>query len=414
MEPATNRLWNRDFSLLSICTVIALLGNMTISVALAFYVRDITGSEAMFGLALSAPYISLLVMSPIGGIIADRLRKQLVMFSIDAFVAVLILVYLVSNNLFTMAIIPIAFVKLFVLNAAQGAYMSTLQAAIPFIVPKDKLPTANAFIGVVNALVSAGGAALAAVLYENFGLSTILILFAVVYAFIAILDLFIRVPYKKQKAESSVIQLVKSDMSQAIRFTTKDKPVFAKLAIIAFFVFATGASLLMVGTPILVTETLNMDLSFVGIINMLTAVGGLGGGILASSLGTRLSIEKCPFLLLILSILPILISLAILLDIHTTAVFVVLAVVSAFSMFILTLVLITTITFVQTETPSELLGKVLALFSMLPFLGQAVGQFAFGVLFETLETIPWAVILISVFISTMVAMYSRKHLANAD
>ena len=67
-------------------------------------------------------------------------------------------------------------------------------------------------------------------------------------------------------------------------------------------------------------------------------------------------------------------------------------------------------TFVQTETPPELLGKVLSLFSMLPFLAQAVGQFGFGVLFEVFASSPWIAVFTAVAMSMMITAYSFKHL----
>jgi len=79
----SNKLWNKNFSLVVTCQAIVLFCNMTLSFALAYYVLDITESSAIFGMALGLPYISLLVMSPIGGIIADRLRKQRIMYWLD-------------------------------------------------------------------------------------------------------------------------------------------------------------------------------------------------------------------------------------------------------------------------------------------------------------------------------------------
>ena len=52
--------------------------------------------------------------------------------------------------------------------------------------------------------------------------------------------------------------------------------------------------MLIIAVPVLVTESLNMDLSFVGISQVFMAVGGLLGGITASILGARLNIEKLP------------------------------------------------------------------------------------------------------------------------
>ena len=409
MKSMVTKLWNKNFSLVTVCFAIAMLGNMTLSFALAYYVRDITGSEAMFGLALSTPYISLLIMSPIGGIMADRLKKQKIMFWIDVSVVIFILLFMVAEGLFA-EVLPIVFIKLLALNAVQGAYTSTINAAVPLVVPAEKLSSGNAIIGMINALVGGGGQALAAVTYSNFGLYAMLVPFAVLYGLTAIADLFIRVPYVKPKAESNIAKIIKTDIAQAVRFVVKDKPILTKMSFIAFVVLAAVPSMLMIATPVLVTETLSMDLSFAGISQVFMAIGGLAGGITASIAGARLNIRKLPQIVMVLSASPIPVGLVILLDAPTIMAFITITAVCAVVMFTLTLTVVIAITHVQTETPSELMGKVLSLFSMLPFLAQAVGQFGFGVLFEIFASSPWVVVFISVFLSMSITIYSFKHL----
>ncbi|MCL2840073.1 MAG: MFS transporter [Defluviitaleaceae bacterium] len=401
----TTKLWNKNFSLVAICNAIALLGNMTLSFALAYYVRDVTGSEAMFGLALSAPYIALLIMSPIGGIIADRVRKQRILFWVDVSILIIIVLYLAIDGMLNASLF-IIFVKMLAINAAQGVYMSAVNSAIPLIVPTEKLESGNAIMGMVNALISAVGMALAAVLYDHFGLTPILIIFAAVFAAIAILDLFIRVPYEPQKSETNIVKMIKKDMSQALKFIIKDKPFLAGISVILFVFSATVISLLLIGVPILVTDTLGMDLSLVGISQIFIALGGLLGGIVSGTVGARLSIKKSPIMLATLSFLPVPMGLAVLFNMPTMTAFVIITIVCTLIMFVNTMFIITAITFVQKETPPDLLGKVLSLLTMLPFLAQATGQFAFGVLFEQLT--PWIVIFIAVVISAVATVFSFK------
>ena len=402
-----NKLWNKNFSLITLCFAIAMLGNMTLSFALAYYVRDITGSEAMFGLALSAPYISLLIMSPIGGILADRLKKQKIMFWVDFLVSIMIVLFLITQGAFATAL-PGVVIKLLALNAVQGAYMATVNAAVVLVLPTEKLTRGNAIIGMISALVGGAGQALAAVLYSNFGLYNMLIPFAALYAITAILDLFISVPYTKPKAASNIYQIIKDDISQALRFLLKDKPILAKISVIAFVIFAAVVSMLMIATPVIITETLGMDLSFVGISQVAMAIGGLAGGIVAGILGPRLNVGKMPFITMVLSVAPVPMGLVVLFNAPGMVIFVVITAVCAVVFFMLTLIVVTAITYVQMETPPQMLGKVLAIFSMLPFLAQAMGQFGFGVLFEVFT--PWVPVFVAIVMSVMIGLYSYKHL----
>lgn len=404
-QTVPGKLWNKNFFLIFLCNAIVMLGNMTLSFALAYYARDMTGSETIFGLALSATYISFLLMIPIGGIIADRFKKQRIMFWIDLSTTILISLYMLVNGLVGSTIL-VVFVKLLALNAIQAIYGTATQAAIPLVIPEDKLTSGNALMGMVSPLVTAGGQAIAAVVYGNWGIYPILILFTIMYAMTAILDLFIYIPHKKQESQTSIVQTVKSDMSQAIRFIAKDKSIFVKMMVMMFAVGVSVLSLLLIGIPILITSTLHLDLSLVGMSQIFTAIGAFTGGVVASSLGEKLTVKKSLLLLTLLSLLPIPMGLAIIFNVPAFLAFIILTVAGALIMFVNTLLMVAFQTFFQLETPPEIFGKVIGIVFMLPFLAQAVGQFAFGILFEEFAHLPWLSIFISVVISALAALYS--------
>ena len=400
------KLWNKDFSLVVVCQAIVLFCNMTLSFALAYHVLAITESSAVFGMALGLPYISLLVLSPIGGIIADRLRKQRIMFWLDVLAIILILTYMAISGLI-MSAIPIVFVKLLALNAIQGAYMPAIQAAVPVLIPSDKLTTGNAVVGIVNTLANMAGPALAAVSYARFGLYPILIFCAVCYVVTAITDLFIRIPHQKQLASESISSMVKNDMALAIRFITKEKPVIVKLSVVLFLFTMLNISLFLVGLPVLITQNLGMDMSLMGASQALMMAGGLLGGIVAGAFGTRLTIKKYPLFLLIATVVLVPMGLIFLVGGHIHLIFGVITAAGVVVMFMNTLIVLVGVTFIQRETPSELLGKVMSVIMMTPFLATALGQMIFGVVFEQLADYPWITILGTAALLVVVVMYSR-------
>jgi hypothetical protein len=90
-------------------------------------------------------------------------------------------------------------------------------------------------------------------------------------------------------------------------------------------------------------------------------LGGLVGGLTAGILGSKLDINKVPLVLGIggLSVLPM--GLVFMLDISAMTAYVVMTAVSAISMAALQMASIQLIAFVQKETPTELVGKVMSL-----------------------------------------------------
>jgi MFS family permease len=411
MEQASKKLWNRDFSLLIAGQIMSIFGNMILSWALPFYVLDISGSAALFGLVIGLPYISLLVMSPIGGIMADRLRKQRIMFWLDLTTTVIIVLYMVASGLFT-AVVPLVIVKLLALNAIQGMYMPAVQSAVPALVPTEKLVPANAAVTVINSLSNILAPAAAGILYSGFGLFPILAISAVCFAITAIMDLFIRIPYKKQNRPGSITQMIKNDMLQAFEFAVKEQPVLAKCAVLIFLFTITLVSLLLVGLPVLITQNLDMSMDMVGISSSIMMVGGLLGGITAGVLGRRLTIRKVhiPFILCCISIIPM--GLIFLFEVPVFIIYAVITGAGTLTLMGMQLGSIQIMAFIQEKTPGELIGKVLSILVILPFLANALGQLLYGVLFEHFGNFSWVIIIVTAFVSVVIAILFRSHFKN--
>ena len=406
MEAIATKLWNRDFSLLIFGQIISLFGNMILSFALPLYVLDISGSPALFGIVSGVPYISLLLLSPIGGIIADRLRKQRIMFWLDAATTVLIVLYMIASGL-TASVIPIIIVKLFALNAIQGMYVPTIQASVPVLIPTDKLTSGNAVVGVVNSLSSMIGIAVAGFVYGRYGLTPILVASAICFAITAFMDLLIRIPYKKQDSSGGVLSIVKSDISQSVRYATKEKPVLARSVVIVFLIVFLLASVIMVGQPVLVNQHLGMGMEYVGISQSLMMIGGLLGGIIAGAWGDRLNIQKSLIVIAIGSIFIVSMGLVFLIETPQIVAYITLTAACALVFLTVQVFNIAAITFVQKNTPTELIGKVMSMMMVLPFLAQALGQVLYGALFEEFEAMPWVIIFATALLVAIISVFSR-------
>ena len=416
METTATKLWNRDFSLVIAGQIISIFGNMVLSFALALYILDISGSAAMFGLVSGLPYISLIIMTPIGGIMADRLKKQQIMFWLDVATTFIILLYMAISGFFISDIptaISIVLVKLLALNAIQGMYIPAVQAGVPFLVPSNKLTSGNAAVGIVNSFSSMAGLSVAGILYGRFGLFPILIASAICFFITAIMDLFIRIPYKKQTSSGNIIELIKSDMSLSIRFAVKEKPLLANLAVVVFLIITLLASLLLIGLPVFITQHLDLGMELVGINQSILMLGGIIGGVIAGIMGMRLTLSRSFLFVAIGSILLISIGLVLLFDVPAFLAYLIMTVSGTLVLVAMQICNTAAITFVQNVTPSELIGKVLSILMIVPFLANALGMLFFGALFEQFAKLPWIVIFVTAFLSAAIALFSRSHFKRA-
>jgi len=407
LEATPTKLWNRDFSLVVIGQIISIFGNMVLSFALPLYILSISESPALFGLVLGLPYISLLVMSPIGGIMADRLKKQRIMFWLDLTTTVIIVLYMATRGLFVSAV-PIVIVKLMALNAIQGMYMPAVQASVPVLVPSDKLIPANSAVSVVNMLANMTAPAVAGILFGRFGLTPILLISAICFGITAIMDLLIRIPFKKQSSPGSIAKMVIGDMSLSFQFIVKEKPILARSTGIMFFVQLSLLSLLLVGLPVLITQHLGMSMAMVGINQSVMMVGGLLGGITAGALGTRLTVRKLHLPLLAVGLFLLPMGLVFMFDIPAFIIYVIITAMSALVLVVAQMASIPLIAFIQQETPTELIGKVMSIMMILPFLASALGMLLFGMLFDWLAGLPWIIIFAVALVSVAIALYTRR------
>ncbi|MCL2422160.1 MAG: MFS transporter, partial [Defluviitaleaceae bacterium] len=365
------RLWTRDFSLLVIGQVISIFGNMILSFALPLYVLYISGSAALFGLVLGLTNIPLLIMSPIGGMIADRFRKQRVMFWLDASTTVLIIAYIAASG-FASAILPIVIVKMMALNAIQGVYMPAVSSSVPVLVNEEKLVSANAVVNLINSLSGMAGMAIAGLLFAQFGLFPILAASTVCFAITAVMDLFIRVPFKPQDNSGGIVKIVKGDLMESAKFM-KARPVIIKCAAVSFLISVTLMSMIMVGTPVLVTQHLGMGMEFVGISQSVMMSGGILGGIFTGMLGSKLKISSAYLSILMSGLIMIPAGLAFLFDMPYLLAYVIITGASTLAFAFITTASIQVVSLIQGSTPTELTGKVMSLLMMLPFLANALG-----------------------------------------
>ena len=84
------KLVSRDFTLVVIGQIISLFGNAAIRFALPLYLLNQTGSSAIYGTVTACAFIPAILLSPIGGIVADRVNKRDIMVILDFFTAAVI------------------------------------------------------------------------------------------------------------------------------------------------------------------------------------------------------------------------------------------------------------------------------------------------------------------------------------
>lgn len=114
------KLFHRDFTLVVIGQIISLLGNAVLRFVLPLYLLDVTGSRSLFGLCSAAAFVPMVVLTPLGGVVADRLHKQRIMVVLDFFTCAL--VALTALALGHLPLVPVLVAAMMLLYGISGAY----------------------------------------------------------------------------------------------------------------------------------------------------------------------------------------------------------------------------------------------------------------------------------------------------
>ena len=405
LEPG-GKLFQRDFAMVVIGQIISLFGNNILRFALPLYLLQQTGSAALFGLVSACSFLPVILLSPIGGIVADRVNKRNIMVVLDFATAALI--FLFCLGLGRMPLVPLLVASLMILYGIQGAYQPAVQASLPLLVREEKLMPANAVINQVNSLAGLLGPVVGGVVYGAWGLWPILGAGGLCFVFSAVLEIFIRIPFVRQKQGKGVWATVREDMGQSLDFIRFGKPELARIIglVCAFNLFMSA--MLIIGLPVLITQTLGMSSGFYGFSLGMMAAGGLVGGILAGVFASRLEIAKAYRLLIVCGGGAMPMGACLLLGLPAGISYGVITAMGFLLMAASTVFTIQMLAFVQMETPPDLIGKVISCLMAMSMCAQPVGQALYGALFEYFKQSPWVVVIGASLASLAIAALSKK------
>ena len=78
-----DKLFTKDFTMVVIGQIISLFGNSAVRFVLPLYLLNQTGSSALYGTVMACAFIPAVLLSPVGGLVADRVNKRNIMVILD-------------------------------------------------------------------------------------------------------------------------------------------------------------------------------------------------------------------------------------------------------------------------------------------------------------------------------------------
>lgn len=400
------RLFTRNFTLLILGQVSSLIGNFTLKFALSMYVLERTGSASIFATLLAVALLPTILLSPFGGILADRANRRNIMVALDAVSGAAVLaaslLLPLGHDIFVIGTL------LVVLSVLAAFESPTVQACIPQMLSGENLMKGNATVSQVQAVASLATPFLGSVAYTAFGLTPVLWGGVLCFFLTALLECFIRLDYQKQKGDMGIAAIIKEDFSVSMRFLGREQPSILNLLLLAALASLFVAGVVVVGFPYLVRTVLGLSAEHYGAAESAMGVAAILGSLFVALMAQKLRLRwlALAFVGLGLCLLPA--GLAFLLPLGAFGRYLVLLAMFCACQFICSLFSTCTITVIQEHTPEHLMGKVMSYVFTLSMCAQPMGQIVYGALFDQFAAFPYRVLIPSGVLVCMIGVASAK------
>ena len=357
-------LRNRDFAFYWAGVVLSQIGTRAAVAANLYHVYELSRSTAQVGLVGVAQAVALVVLSPLGGVLADRVdRRRLLQYSQAA--ALVVTAALAAVTLAGVATTWMVVASALLATAAASFDQPARQALIPALVPQHRLVDAIALINPSREFAVLTGPALGGVLIALAGPGAVYAFDAVTYAALIASLAVMRVRTTPGPgAREPVLHALRVGLTQFLA-----RPVVWRMT--ALDLAATVFSAYRVLLPAFALDVLHAGPTGYGVLSAAPSAGALIGSVLVFRLvrsrrsGVLVLVSTALYGLLILAFA------------HVTVFWAAVLLVGALGV---ADAIATTIRHaaVQIETPDEIRGRVSAIYQMASRGGPAIGDGLIG------------------------------------
>ena len=263
-NPAFRNLWYGQ--------VVSELGDWLNSIAIYALILKLSDSGMAMAGAMMAKLLPIVLVSPIAGVVVDRVSRKTVMIVSDLLRCIVVLGFLLIEDrdalwlVYALVIIEISL---------SGFFEPARSAIIPSLVPKKDLVTANALSGSTWSVMLAFGAALGGIIVHLFGIKIAFILDA--GTFIVSAWFLSKIPSQKKSTKTETETPRKTgyqELIDAMRYLIAEPMVLVLSLLKAGLAVAGGIMTLI---PLMASQTLSVSISLG--IGILYSARGLGAAL---------------------------------------------------------------------------------------------------------------------------------------
>jgi DHA3 family macrolide efflux protein-like MFS transporter len=278
-------LADRNFLSLWISGGLNILGVAILNIALMKLVYDLTGSAGGASLLVFTDIVSMVIVNPVAGVLADRFDRKQLLITIGIVRAVSVLLFVWVRSPF--AAYAVNFAKAVVVTLS----FPVRSAILPDVVKKEQLLDANALNMSLKTLAMILGPLLGGLMMDQFSSQAVFILSAVLFLLAGVAVLLVRIPPPSVLRGEASLWAVYQEFVEGIRYARVNTVVSALTIIYLVFLAGLGLKLgldVVFSEQVLSSEALSTSTAY-SYVTSAAAIGMFAGSLLVRYLGRRMA-----------------------------------------------------------------------------------------------------------------------------
>lgn len=285
---------NKNFMIIWIAQFISKIGNEFHSIALMWYIMQLTGSTIQMGTSLIFSELPMIILGAFAGVIADRYDRKKIIIICDFLSGLLVAAIFILTLKKTRNVAYLYGIS-FLISSVSAFFSPCYSALIPAVVKEEDLPSANSASQFSSGISSILGPAAAGILIYFIGIPGLFLVNSISFILACILESFIIVP-KSQKGNLT-IKNFREDVKEGFLFSIKNK-VLLNYIIVGGAVINFFAAPLSIFIPVFSKNILNGQSGSYGFLLSSLAVGGTAASVICALKGKKFN----PFRMITLSL----------------------------------------------------------------------------------------------------------------
>jgi MFS family permease len=264
----------RNYRLYFLGQIISVSGTFMQSIAQTWLVLQLTNSGTALGIVTALQYVPLLVISPYGGVIADRFPKRKILYMTQSIAGLLALILgvLVATDTIQLWMV---YILAFCLGLTNAFDNPTRQSFVVEMVGEDELKNAVTLFSTLVNLSRIIGPGIAGVLITTVGLAPCFILNGISY--IAVVIMLFKM-HADELRLSPLATRSKSQIREGFRYVLSNPVLRSTLLMIV--IIGTLTFEFQVSLPLIARFTFNGDAQVYASLSMALGVGAVAGGLM--------------------------------------------------------------------------------------------------------------------------------------